>query len=122
MEKKRVRPGRDESKALTDRLKSEGLSGIALFEALATALVERKEEQGENRCSRCWHDAQQRCICHLVPSLSTTSLPVKVLVLMHYKEYLSAGNDAKLLLAMLPCTELFIFGRKGDWEKFETEV
>ena len=43
---------------------------------------------------------------------------------MHYKEYLSAGDDAKLLLAMLPPTnvKLYIFGQSGDWQAFEEEV
>ena len=31
-----------------------------------------------------------------------TTGPDKMLVLMHHKEYLKAGDDAKLLLAMLP--------------------
>jgi DTW domain-containing protein YfiP len=49
---------------------------------------------------------------------------VRVLVLMHHKEYLSAGDDAKLLLAMLPPenAKLFVFGRIGDWQAFEDEV
>jgi hypothetical protein len=43
---------------------------------------------------------------------------------MHYKEYLSAGDDAKLLLAMLPPSnvKLYIFGRSGDWEAFVEEL
>ena len=43
---------------------------------------------------------------------------------MHYKEYLSAGDDAKLLLAMLPPNnvKLYIFGRNGDWEAFVEEL
>jgi hypothetical protein len=43
--------------------------------------------------------------------------------LMHYKKYLSAGDDAKLLLAMLPPNnvQLYIFGRSGDWEAFVKE-
>ena len=43
---------------------------------------------------------------------------------MHYKEYLSAGDDAKLLLAMLPPNnvKLYIFGRSGDWEAFVEEL
>ena len=43
---------------------------------------------------------------------------------MHHKEYLNAGNTAKLLLAMLPSThvELFIFGIASDWKKFESEL
>jgi hypothetical protein len=52
-----------------------------------------------------------------------TRLPVRVLVLMHHKEYLSAGDDAKLLLAMMPQqSELFVFGRAGDVQRLEAEM
>ncbi len=57
---------REDSKALARRLKEEGVSGQALMEALATAVVLRKQQECANRCSRCWHDAYQRCICHQV--------------------------------------------------------
>ncbi len=57
---------REDSKALARQLKEEGVSGQALMEALATAVVLRKQQECANRCSRCWHDAYQRCICHQV--------------------------------------------------------
>jgi len=43
---------------------------------------------------------------------------------MHHKEYFSAGDDAKLLLAQLPeaSAELFIFGKTGDWDRFKVEL
>jgi DTW domain-containing protein YfiP len=43
---------------------------------------------------------------------------------MHHKEHFSAGDDAKLLLAMLPQAnaELFVFGREGDWARFSAET
>ena len=60
---------------------------------------------------------------HEKQSRRTSILPIKVLLMMHYKEYMSAGNDAKLLLKMLPKDniQLYIFGKYGDWEKFEKE-
>ena len=47
---------------------------------------------------------------------------VKVLLLMHYKEYYSAGNSGKLLISMFPNAELFIFGLKTDWERLVVEL
>ena len=77
--------------------------GEALYEAITGAAVARKEQRCANRCSHCWHDRVQRCICHRAPPRSLrTTVNVKVLVLMHSKEYLNPGDDAKLLLAMLP--------------------
>lgn len=117
----------DELRAFSERVKAEGCKGVELFEKIATRTVEIKESGRTNRCPRCWHDEQTRCICRHVPPLAESSfrLPVKVIILMHYREYLSAGNDAKLLLALLPGQEqrskLYIFGRTGDWEKFQQE-
>ena len=105
--------------------------GAALFERIATRSIRTKEAARSNRCGRCWHDRTHRCICHLIPTLPSSfddiSLPmssVRFLILMHYKEYLSAGDDAKLLLAMLPPrnAKLFVFGRIGDWQAFEEEL
>jgi DTW domain-containing protein YfiP len=109
--------------SLSKRLKNEGYEGLQLFEKIATRTVDGKEKSRTNRCSRCWHDKNTRCICSHVPSLAQVKLPIKAIVLMHYKEYFSAGNDAKLLLAMMPepLKQLFIFGKEGDWEKFEAE-
>jgi len=109
--------------SLSNKLRSEGYEGLKLFEKIATRTVEGKEKSRTNRCSRCWHDKNSRCICSHVPPLAQVKLPMKAIVLMHYKEYFSAGNDAKLLLAMMPesLKQLFIFGKEGDWEKFEAE-
>ena len=106
--------------------KEQGYTGVELFEKIATRTVEIKETHRTNRCRRCWHDTITRCICSYIPSLSEdgVELPIKVIVLMHYKEYFSAGNDAKLMLAMLPGeqrSQLCVFGRKGDWGKFQSE-
>ncbi len=114
-------------RAFRKLIKEEGYKGVELFEKIATRTVEIKESTRTNRCPRCWHDEQTRCICRHIPALAECSvrLPVKVMILMHYKEYLSAGNDAKLLLALLPGkqqrSQLYIFGRAGDWEKFQQE-
>ena len=107
--------------------KEQGYEGVDLFEKIATRTVEIKETQRTNRCRRCWHDRITRCICSYIPPLAekNVKLPIKVIILMHYKEYYSAGNDAKLMIALLPGerrrSQLYIFGRKGDWEKFQSE-
>ena len=89
--------------------RASGLKGSALFEAVATDSLARKIKGNTHRCQRCWH-ADMYCICSQLPPLSIL-LPCKLLVLMHYREYLSAGDDAKLLLAMLPSSQNFIFGQ-----------
>mmetsp|Transcript_18341 Transcript_18341/g.39955 ORF Transcript_18341/g.39955 Transcript_18341/m.39955 type:complete len:322 (+) Transcript_18341:50-1015(+) len=120
-------------KSFSKTVKDQGYEGVDLFEKIATRTVEIKESQRTNRCLRCWHDKITRCICTYIPPIQEGSvkLPIEVIVLMHYKEYFSAGNDAKLMLALLPSgggkeetfqrSKLYIFGKKGDWEKFEEE-
>jgi DTW domain-containing protein YfiP len=109
--------------SLSEKLRQQGYDGLELFEKIATRTVELKEKSRTNRCHRCWHDKDSRCICSHIPPLAQVKLPIKIMVLMHYKEYFSAGNDAKLLLAMMPeeLKELYLFGKEGDWDKFETE-
>jgi DTW domain-containing protein YfiP len=114
-------------RSFSKSVKEQGYEGDALFEKIATRTVEIKETQRTNRCRRCWHDRATRCICSYIPPLAEKSvkLPIKVIVLMHYKEYFSAGNDAKLMLALLPGkrqrSQLYVFGRNGDWGKFQEE-
>ena len=41
----------------------------------------------------------------------------------HHKEYMSAGNSAKLLLQMMACsTELYIFGKEGDVDRLHHDM
>ena len=118
----------EKAHAARDALLSAGLSQFELFEALTTKSIQAKEEANSNRCKACWHDLTHRCICqHLrLPreDVQKMRLNVRILVLMHHKEYLSAGDDAKLLLAMLPPShcELFVFGRSGDLDRLEQEL
>jgi DTW domain-containing protein YfiP len=105
------------------KLKSKGLQGDDLFQSIATHNLNVKKSARKNRCPSCWHDSKV-CICAQIPKPTTPRLPVKILILMHYKEYYNAGNDAKLLLQILPHTqcELFIFGIAEDWTKFQNEL
>lgn len=123
-------PSRDgdrlkQSHAACKPLTDTGISSAELFEQLAGKSLEAKEAECANRCRRCWHDKAERCICaHLPANDLVLRLNVKVLVLMHYKEYLNAGDDAKLLLAALPAerSDLFVFGRGGDWQRLAAEL
>lgn len=122
MQSDRSRRSWDAARSDLERHKASGLTGTALFEAVASDSLRRKLDGNGHRCQRCWH-ARSACICTELPPLSTT-LPVKILVLMHYREYYSAGDDAKLLLAMMPsaCCENFIFGRQHDFERLRQEL
>lgn len=104
-----------------------GVDGFELFEKMATLnLNYRIEEQRTNRCSSCWYDREIRCICDRMPArLGRDVMPnVKFLLLLHHKEYLNAGNSAKVLLSLLPIDqiELYVYGREGDFERLVGEI
>lgn len=115
--------GNRRSTTLLESLQRDGASRDEIFEQQAwDALTVRLQAQA-NRCSMCWHDRRQRCICEAVGTVQLR-LPVRVLVLMHHKEYFRASDDAKLLLMMLPPEHqrLFIFGRPGDLTELMAEL
>lgn len=49
---------------------------------------------------------------------------VKILLLLHHKEYLNAGNSAKSLIALLPeeNIELYVYGKEGDFDRCIDEM
>jgi DTW domain-containing protein YfiP len=96
--------------------------GDALYERIASEHLRRREEKCRHRCRTCWHDARA-CICAHLPALRL-QVRVRLLVLMHQKEYLGAGDDAKLLITMLPAdqTRLFVYGRSDDWAALAAEL
>jgi DTW domain-containing protein YfiP len=104
-------------------MRAAGATNDELFEAMASAGIAAKQQALANRCGRCWHDASTMCICAdarlraLAPRV-----PSRVLILMHHKEFLNAGDDAKLMLSLLPDTKLFVYGRTGDWQALQTEL
>jgi DTW domain-containing protein YfiP len=90
------------------------------------------------RCPDCWHNTGQqsggnRCICAQLPAL-TLSIDVRVVVYMHYLEWMNSGNSGKLLLKCLQqqptphsstCSasaELFLYGRRDDDERLRALV
>ena len=106
----------------TKALREQGATNALIHETLTAEALARKEVNHANRCRRCWHDAERRCICKQLPSF-TLGVRVKVLVLQHSSEYLAPGDDAKLLLALCPSqVSLFIFGKPGDDQALRAEL
>ena len=104
-----------------------GVDGFELFEKMASLnLRYRIEEQRTNRCPSCWYDKEIRCICDRMPTRVERSLMpnVKFLLLLHHKEFLNAGNSAKILLSLLPKEkiELYVYGREGDFDRLIEEI
>ena len=100
-----------------------GRLDAAVFEQQAWAALQRRVLAQTNRCTHCWFDKAQSCICDSVPRVSLQK-NVRVIVLMHYKEYFRASDDAKLLPMMLPTSQcrLLIFGRPGDLAALNEEI
>ena len=109
--------------ARAEELRAGGCDQDDLFERLATEALARKEEERSNRCRRCWHDAATKCICSQLAPLRL-AVNARVCILMHHKEFLSAGDDAKLLTAMLPPEQarVFVYGRRADWDALAAEL
>lgn len=116
-------------RAHKEKLQQEGVEGWDLLEAMATLSLTHKVAIHQHRCQSCWHDPVH-CICaQLKPlSLSTntttiTENDIQLCILMHHKEYLCAGNSAKLLLKLLPNhTQLYLFGKKGEVDRLWEHV
>jgi DTW domain-containing protein YfiP len=107
-------------------LQSDGTIGHNLFEKMATLNINyRINEERHHRCPVCWY-CNVRCVCDLMPSnIGKEDLPnVKILLLMHHKEYLNAGNSAKNLIALLPeeNIDLYVYGKEGDFDRCLDEM
>jgi hypothetical protein len=48
------------------------MGGSKLFERIMTRSIRTKEAARFNRCGQCWHDRTHWCICHLIPTLSSS--------------------------------------------------
>ncbi|KAL7459858.1 hypothetical protein ACHAWC_011864 [Mediolabrus comicus] len=109
-------------------LLSDGTTGQNLFEKMATLNINyRINEERYHRCSRCWY-CSTRCVCDSMPDRidkdELLAANVKILLLMHHKEYLNAGNSAKSLIALLPpeYLTLYVYGREGDFDRCIDEM
>mmetsp|Transcript_175 Transcript_175/g.211 ORF Transcript_175/g.211 Transcript_175/m.211 type:complete len:279 (-) Transcript_175:101-937(-) len=107
------------------KLLSNGTKGDELFEKMATLSIDHRLKDRSHRCLKCWY-CSLRCVCDKMPNkISSNDLPnVSILLLMHHKEYLNAGNSAKSLLALLPkkCINLYVYGREGDFNECLNEM
>lgn len=109
------------------QLQSSGVQGFDLLEAMSTLSINHKLATQKDRCERCWH-ANLYCICSQLKEVELQKrgagmIDVKISILMHHKEYLSAGNSAKLLLHLFPSTtELYIFGKEGDVDRLFKDI
>ncbi|GMH69929.1 hypothetical protein TrLO_g14437 [Triparma laevis f. longispina] len=109
-------------KELVTKLKKEGLSGEQLHDELTAAIVDAKRDDMKHKCERCWHDKSSRCICASVPQVET-KLQAKALIVIHYKEWYSAGDDAKLIKMMTPNNaDVFVFGMRGEMDRLRKEL
>ena len=118
------RAGWRRNNALIEKMRDIGAAPVDIFEEQAYLSLMTRLKDETNRCPRCWHDKEQRCICRAVGSIVKLSINVKVIILMHHKEYHRASDDAKLLPMLLPPeqVELLIFGRPGDLGKLDDEL
>ena len=105
--------GTAEQRVRVEALRASGLPDTSIFGHLTSETLRRKETWHAGRCRRCWHDAAQRCICPHLPYRSCT-INVRILVVMHSSEYLAPGDDAKLLLAVLPLGLIYLQCLFGD--------
>ena len=125
----------------------EAMTTLSLEHKLSNSRV------AKNRCGRCWHDqshcicAQLNPLDDLLPlqytstsktktsattssnanantnTKTTATINIRLCILMHHKEYLCAGNSAKLLFSLLPNhTELFLFGKIGEMDRLFQET
>jgi DTW domain-containing protein YfiP len=109
------------------KLQESGVDGFDLLEAMSTLAINHKLATRKDRCQKCWH-TKLYCICSQLKEVSfkprgNEALNVNLLILMHHKEYMSAGNSAKLLLQLFPSsTELYIFGKEGDVDRLFQDI
>jgi DTW domain-containing protein YfiP len=101
---------------LADSLRAQGLSNAEVFSEITRQNIEYMERtcKEKGRCMRCWHPAEN-CICaDLLPV--QLRVPMRVIGWCHSRDYLNAGDDAKLLCTMAGAAsfEMLMFGRPAD--------
>lgn len=106
-------------------------TGRQTSELLARRAIEyaKKDHSDRSLCSHCFL-TKQFCLCDYVNQLyvpirqlPSSSFPVKVHLLMHYKEWGRASNTGKLLTIGLPnCASIKIYGIVEDEERLIEEL
>lgn len=130
MPRKKNPVSRDQSKRrgreLADSLRAQGLSSEEVFSEITRQNLEwmANEATKKGRCLRCWQTARHGCcICADMQRLQLR-VPMRILIWCHARDYLNAGDDAKLLpccVAGRASTELMLFGTPDD-ERLATTV
>lgn len=117
------RQAKKELKALPS-IKALNLTNDQKFALSVTHYLNNTEGIRLHKCPKCWLVAGtiNSCICAQLPPLQF-SVSVRFLILIHYKEWFNAGDDAKILLNAAPdLTSVFVYGRAGDEEKLRAAV
>ena len=108
-----------EGGAQAEALRAEGLSPEQVFRNITASNVAHMERTARERgrCLSCWQTARHGCcICGDMQPVEM-KVPMRILVWCHARDYLNAGDDAKLLrccVAGAASTELAVFGTSGD--------
>jgi DTW domain-containing protein YfiP len=123
-----------ETRRYKEKLVAQGISGHKLWEAMSALALNHKleslsqKQQNYRKCLECWHP-QPHCICDRLVVLSVETyagydnVGIQLLILMHFKEYLSGGNSAKLLLRLLPKnTRLYVYGKQGEVDRLRKDI
>jgi DTW domain-containing protein YfiP len=124
MTRRKNEVARDQSKrdgrAQADALRAQGLSPPEVFAEITRRNLEfmRNEAKERGRCLQCWQTARHGCcICADMQPPLLLQVPMKIIIWCHSRDYLNAGDDAKLLpccVAGRASTEMMLFGTPDD--------
>ena len=104
---------------LADALRAQGLSSEEVFAEITRRNLEymASEAAKKGRCLQCWQTARHGCcICGDMQQLQLR-VPMRILIWCHARDFLNAGDDAKLLpccVAGQASTEMMLFGTPDD--------
>lgn len=123
MTRRKKAVSRDASKRhgreLADSLRAQGMSPEQVFAEITRRNLDymASEAVKKGRCLQCWQTAQHGCcICDDMQQLQLR-VPMRILIWCHARDYLNAGDDAKLLpccVAGRASTEMMLFGTPDD--------
>ena len=105
--------------ALSASLRAQGLSPTEVFAEITRRNVEhaRASAHKKGRCLECWHTAVHGCCICADMMAVRLRVPVNILMWYHARDYMNAGDDAKLLKCCIGGrgkAEILINGTKDD--------
>jgi DTW domain-containing protein YfiP len=123
MTRRKKAVSRDASKRhgreLADSLRAQGMSPEEVFGEITRRNLDymASEAAKKGRCLQCWQTARHGCcICDDMQQLQLR-VPMRILIWCHARDFLNAGDDAKLLpccVAGRASTEMMLFGTPDD--------